>query len=267
MYALSTATGVFDLAGQVRQRSFCSLRLVISASSALAQSTNHFVIVRSKIRIVNNTATIVRWAASGVSALWAVALYVSGFHLATDLRHALAYLPSAAGLLVVGFDLWFWKAPLIRKVSGRPRIYGTWAATLQPSKDSHIPEGGNKGPITAAVVIEQTFFTTAIRQYTEESSSKSDTSTITADRDARQGKTLYFTYSNIVTPEHAPRSPAHHGAALLDVVGDAPASLSGMYWTARLTTGSMSLTLVDRKTDRPGDEAIAAVQPAPPASP
>lgn len=56
-------------------------------------------------------------------------------------------------------------------MTGRPHLYGTWRASITPSPGSRIPEGGNIGLISAAVVIEQTLWTVAVSLHTPESSS------------------------------------------------------------------------------------------------
>ena len=145
---------------------------------------------------MNNTAKFARLVAVSVSAVWAAALFYSGVDLDGHARRVLAYLPSAIGFLVVAFDLWLWKIPGVAHIAGRPRVYGTWKATLRPSSGSQIPPGGNRGPIIGAMVIEQTFWTTSVRFHTDQSSSKSSTSAIAPDTDSRQSKSFYFTYSN-----------------------------------------------------------------------
>jgi hypothetical protein len=106
---------------------------------------------------MQNPSKVVRLVAALVSAAYAVAIYASGVHLQNDFKHALAYLPTILGLGVVAFDLWLWKISGIHRFTGRPRIDGAWVATLLPHPDSHIPPGGNRGPIDAAVIIEQTY--------------------------------------------------------------------------------------------------------------
>ncbi|OBH30757.1 hypothetical protein A5692_18775 [Mycobacterium sp. E342] len=195
-----------------------------------------------------------------VSAVWAATLYLSGEHLDGDVRRGLSYLPSVIGLAVVAFDLWLWKLPGVSRITRRPHLYGTWRATLTPSAESHIPPGGDHGPIRAALVIEQTFWTTAVRLHTDQSNSASSTSSLAAVPDSKQTKTLYFTYANAARQEHSTRSVAHHGTTALRVAGVTPNSLHGTYWTDRLTTGDIDLVLVDRNTDRTEMDALDAVR-------
>lgn len=206
---------------------------------------------------MNSTAKVARWTAVGVSAVWAAVLFFTGLDLNDNIRRGLSYLPSIAGLLVVAFDLWLWKVPGVSRVTGRPHLWGTWKVELQPSSQALIPEGGNRGAIAGAMVIEQTFWTTAVQFYTRESGSSSISAAIVNKTDSKQAKALLFTYSNNARQAHSHRSHQHSGTCRLDVTGTNPRSLSGTYWTDRITAGDMTLTLIDRKDDRPRDEALA----------
>lgn len=207
---------------------------------------------------MNATAKVARWTAIGVSATWAAVLYFTGLDLNDNTRRGLSYLPSVAGLLVVAFDLWLWKLPGVSRITGRPHLWGTWKVELQSSAQSVIPQGGNQGPITGAMVIEQTFWTTAVQFYTRESGSSSISADIVNKTESKQAKFLLFTYVNTVRQAHSHRSHQHSGTCRLDVTGTSPSSLSGTYWTDRVTAGDLTLTLVDRKDDRPRENALKA---------
>ncbi|NYD40033.1 hypothetical protein [Nocardioides panaciterrulae] len=208
---------------------------------------------------MNSTANLARFTAIGVSAVWAAVLFFTGLDLDWEIRRWLAYLPSAVGLLVVAFDLWLWKIPGVSKATGRPHLYGTWRATLTPNPNSRIPEGGNWQP-TGALVIEQTFWTTAVRLHTDQSTSASTTAAITSAPDSKQSKNLYFTYANRARQEHNERSYPHHGTTLLHVTGLKPTRLDGTYWTDRLTSGDIAIQRVNSKVDLSAADALAAVR-------
>lgn len=76
--------------------------------------------------------------------------------------------------------------------------------------------------------------------------------------DSRQAKSLLFTYTNSARQAHSHRSHQHSGTCRLDLTGTTPKSLSGIYWTDRTTAGDVTVTLVDRKDDRPRDDALDA---------
>jgi len=209
---------------------------------------------------MNSNAPFARRIAVTVSAIWAAVLFLTGLNLDYDLRRLLAYVPSLVGFAVVAFDLWLWKLPVVSKIIGRPRIYGTWRAALAPNANSRIPEGGNWGPIVGAIVIEQTFWTMSIRLQTDQSSSSSTTAALITHPESKQSRALYFTYANRARQEHNDRSHPHRGTTVLQVNGIDPKTLDGSYWTDRLTAGDITLTFMDRNVDRPATEAVRLAQ-------
>jgi hypothetical protein len=208
---------------------------------------------------MSNPARPVRLAVAGSSAAYAVALYASGVQLDGSTKQMLVYLPTAAALLVLAFDLWIWKWPLIHKAVNRPRIDGAWLNTLTPSADSHIPPGGNRGPITTAVMIDQTYWSVSATLLSPESRSDSTSAAIRPNGGSRSQSVLAYTYHNEPAQEHRPRSQPHLGASEFHIGGREPGEMSGTYWTARLTAGDMQMRLVSRKTDYPNLAAVLSV--------
>lgn len=206
-------------------------------------------------------ARLIRIVAVCVSAVWALALYVSGVEVDGSTRRVLAYVPSVSVLLAVAFDLWVWKWPGVHKLVGRPRIDGTWRTTIRPHEKSRIAKNGNRGPITSAVVIEQTFWTVSVRLLTAESSSMSDVASLRNHGDSRGQRLLTYTYRNEPRQEHRPRSAPHRGACELTVVGRLPQTIAGTYWTDRLTVGDLELSFVDRETERSSLSDVPASTP------
>jgi hypothetical protein len=203
-----------------------------------------------------NPTKAIRITASAVSAAYAIVLYVTGIRLQHDARQLLAYLPSAFGILVVIFDSWAWKWPVIHSLTGRPRIDGTWIASLRPHPDSHIPTGGNRGPIQAAVIIDQTYWSLGITLLTRESTSFSTAASLRRLGDSHDRHIVTYTYANEPAQEHRPRSQPHVGATQLRVSGQRPPQIAGTYWTDRLTVGDLDLRLLNRNTDYPTLEAV-----------
>jgi hypothetical protein len=195
---------------------------------------------------MNRPSTTARTIATLVSLAYAVALYLSGVHLQHGVKDVVGYLPTAAAFLIGAWDLWLWRLPGIQQVCRRPWITGTWEATLQPTVESHVPEGGNRGPITAYVVIKQSFWSIAIRQYTAESRSESRAA---AWANVSGGNQLTYMYANRPLQQFEDRSRPHLGTTALDVVGLRPDGLTGDYFTDRYTKGDMALRLVDRTTN------------------
>jgi SMODS-associating 2TM, beta-strand rich effector domain len=211
---------------------------------------------------MNSPSRPVRYAAVGVSVAYAVALHFAHVRLDGHVKQALAYLPAAAGLAVVAFDLWLWKLPGVHRLVGRPRIDGTWYCLLTPNPLSRIPDGGNWGPIESAVMIEQTYWSVSVTTMTGESRSTSTSAHLRKVHGSSQQHVLAYTYANEPGQQHRPRSQPHVGASELAVVGRTPAEIGGTYWTARFTAGDMALRHVNRQTDYPTCEAALSAVPA-----
>lgn len=195
-------------------------------------------------------ARFVRIVAVCVSVAWGAVLHLSGVAIGGSAQRLLAYLPSVVVLLTVAFDLWVWRWPGVHIFVARPRVDGTWRTTVRPHEMSQIPSNGDRGPISSAVVIEQTFWTITVRLLTAESSSMSELASMRAHGDSREQFLLTYTYRNEPRQQHRPRSSPHRGACELTVVGRAPTALSGTYWTDRFTVGDIDLELVDRRKGR-----------------
>ena len=180
-----------------------------------------------------------------VGAAYAGATKISGVSLDSTTKQVVALLPVLAiGALVV-WDLWLWRAPGLHRLTGRPRIDGLWSATLEPTSESHIPTGGNRGPIPAYLVITQSYWSLAVRLYTAESTSDSR-AFFWARRPGASWETVAFVYENTPQQKHQHRSPRHLGTCQLDPTDSSPRQMIGTYFTDRYTKGDMSLIRVDR---------------------
>lgn len=190
----------------------------------------------------------VRLGAAAAGLVYAVALRASGVRLELGLRQILAYLPTVVVLFTVAFDKWIWRWPGIRRVVPRPLLTGLWKATLKPTAESHIPDGGDRGPIEAYVVVNQSFWSLSVRLYTVQSRSDSRGMVLTRYDDSDYQR-LSFMYENQPRPEHLHRSPRHVGTCELEVAGKTPTQMSGTYYTDRLTTGEIKLEFCDRSSN------------------
>lgn len=193
-------------------------------------------------------ATTVRTTASIVTTVYTIALPLFGITPTQDAKHLFAYLPSLLAYGVLVFDKWAWRWPLVHRFTGHPWVGGTWRAIVTPAPESHIPAGGNRGPITTYLTIEQTYWTLHATLRTAESASRSDNATI-VKTDGSGIAEVRFLYDNTPRTEYRQRSPRHSGACRLSVTGRTPQTITGSYFTDRFTAGDMDLTLVDRSTD------------------
>lgn len=196
---------------------------------------------------IQRAASNIRLGAAVASTAYGVLLFTSGLHPDRQLKYALAYFPALVGYLVVVFDKWAWRWPGMHRLTGHPRIEGTWRATLAPSPDSHIPAGGNTGPIKAYLTIEQSYWTVHATLRTAESESRSSNATI-EKTDGSGVAELRFLYENTPQAAHQARSPRHTGACRLSITGPAPTMMGGRYYTDRFTAGDIGLVLLNRVT-------------------
>lgn len=203
---------------------------------------------------------LVRYAVVGVSLVYTAVLYLAGLRLDTQYKQVLALLPLVAALVITAWDLFLWRVPGLDRLTRRPRLQGLWRAELHPTAESCIPEGGNRGPILAYLVITQTYWSIAVRQYTGESKSDSRASFWQRSPDAAV-ETLAFLYENNPEQRHQARSPRHLGSCTLDSTSRAPQELVGVYFTDRYTKGDMTMTLIDRSTGHPSFSAAQSYQP------
>lgn len=192
--------------------------------------------------------TSVRITAIVVSAIYTIVLLLVGVKLDSWLKTLLGFLPTIGVVLVIIFDVWVWKLPFVQRFLHRPLLAGTWRATLTPGARSAIPDGGNRGPIEAYVVIEQTFWTIAVTLLSVESSSRSRAASFIPRQDSR-AQILSFVYENVPRLEYRDRSPRHVGTCELAIEGRSPTIITGEYFTDRFTAGEMRLEFCGRSTE------------------
>lgn len=192
-------------------------------------------------------ATTIRFGATTAATAYTAILFLMGLY-PTQFRYLFTYVPAFIGYAVVVFDKWAWRWPLIHRFTGHPWVGGTWRAVLTPSAASHIPEGGNRGPITTYLTIEQTYWSLHATLRTAESTSRSNNASIATTENSSTAEVRYL-YDNTPRAEHEVRSPRHEGAGRIAVTGLTPQSATGRYFTGRLTVGDMDLTLIDRSTN------------------
>ncbi len=211
---------------------------------------------------MNSPAQSIRRGAAAASTVYGALLYLLGLHPDKEMKYALAYVPALLGYLVVVFDKWAWQWPGVHRLTGHPRLAGTWRVTLSPSPKSRIPVGGNRGPIRAYLTIEQSFWTLHATFRTAESSSRSTGATLTKTGGSGAAE-LSFLYENTPQVVHQQRNPRHAGACQLSAIGPSPQAMTGRYFTERLTAGDMDLTLVSRDTGYASFEQARAADTAP----
>ncbi|WP_433612432.1 hypothetical protein [Prescottella agglutinans] len=172
-------------------------------------------------------------------------LAISGISLDSTAKILVGWFPALAAAALLIWDLWGWRIPPLNRLTHRPRIDGLWEVSLTPTEESHIPAGGNRGPIPAYIVISQSYWSLHVRQMTFESGS--DSKSFFWDRiPGSDVERLSFLYQNDPRPEHLPRSPRHLGSCSLNTARLVPTRIQGVYFTDRYTQGEMDLRLIDR---------------------
>jgi hypothetical protein len=126
-----------------------------------------------------------------------------------------------------------------------PDLNGTWQGTIQTTWKN--PETGFRpGPIPVILTIRQTFTRISCVMRTSEMTSRS----FLADfwlNEAEQMKMLVYSYNSQPLPSVVDRSHQHEGTILFELVGDPVTKLKGIYWTARKTTGEVTLTFREQR--------------------
>jgi hypothetical protein len=178
-------------------------------------------------------------AAIGIMVLvWAALLFATGITLNPSLLKPLSLAISIAYYLLVAFDRWLWRLPLVARLVHRPVLRGTWKGELEstwidPSSGSRID------PVDVFLAVRQTYSSVSLRIMTSESSSRSLVASMDAPHD--DVPRVSSTYQNIPRLLIQNRSRIHHGALMLDVEGVPPTRLAGFYWTDRDTKGEVLL--------------------------
>jgi hypothetical protein len=188
---------------------------------------------------------LVRSVIISVAGFYTLGLFVSGATLLPWVNQALAALPIIGSILLLLWDLVLWKLTIFQKLTKRPYLAGFWSVSYRPTAASHIPEGGNRGPILGYLVIRQSYWSISIRSYTAESTS--DSRAIFWElRTGSDFKTPAFIYENLPKESESHRSTRHLGTNRLDPTSASPKEVEGTYFTDRYTKGDMTITMIDR---------------------
>ena len=194
---------------------------------------------------MHRPTVIVRYTILAVGVVYSVLLFVASVHLDTWYKYVIAALPAVGSIALAIWDGWAWRQPWLTRLTHRPRLDGLWQVTLTPTAESHIPEGGNRGPIPGFLVVRQSYWSIHLRQFTAESASRSRTFFWELP-DGAEAETLTFVYENVPQQQFEQRSNRHFGTCGLDIGSLRPRAISGAYFTDRYTKGDMHLTLIDR---------------------
>lgn len=160
-----------------------------------------------------------------------------------------------AGLVLMVWDIWLWKVPLVQRVPGVPRnAHGTWKGVLtsfwvDPST------GSRPAPKPVYLVIRQTATKVSVKLLTDESRSSSSLATIS--QTGEEVFELIYVYINRPDSRVEHRSRMHHGSTVLDISGRPARRLRGRYWTDRDSKGELDFTARTKHIADDFDEAAS----------
>src|SRR5262249_935288 len=172
--------------------------------------------------------------------LRALMLVIDGTQVTTGLFKPCGAVVTVLGLLLLAFDKWAWSFRFLHPwFVDRPYLKGTWKGMLEssyidPATQQRVP------PVEAFLVIRQSYSAIHLRLITKESASEAMANNIPKGEDG--GDSGASVYRNTPQLGHRDRSAIHHGALLIRVEGDPVMSLTGEYWTDRMTRGELRFT-------------------------
>ena len=181
--------------------------------------------------------------------IWGLLLLMQGVPVSPDWLQPFSRVIGVLMMLLTAFDLWFWRWPIFRGwLVKRPVLTGTWRAEVR-SNWVDPATAQTISPISAFMVIRQTFSRTILCLMTDESRSELLGAEIVRADDGTYR--VFGVYRNEPRLGVRRRNQIHYGALELQVAGSPPERMEGHYWTDRDTAGELLLS--DRKTTHAHD--------------
>jgi SMODS-associating 2TM, beta-strand rich effector domain len=144
---------------------------------------------------------------------------------------------SAITLLLLAFDRWIWRWPLVRnatELSGGRVIHGTWRGTLSYAADGD----GAPGEQRIFMAVHQTYSTVNVRCYFPERNSESWSLTANIEKQAHRHVLRYIYRQQAAAPDRERNRPTE-GACELALVGRPVEEISGSYYAERGGKGTI----------------------------
>jgi hypothetical protein len=137
------------------------------------------------------------------------------------------------------YDKYLWRLKLVRQITGKPLVEGTWRGVLQ---SDYVRPGETNPiePIPTVIRITQSDTVLLVTQFTKESTSTTEQGQLTKEADGRWR--LSWLYRNEPRLTIQNRSDVHRGAAELWITGANGCELQGGYFTSRRTRGDFTFT-------------------------
>ena len=152
-------------------------------------------------------------------------------------------LPKVAAIdliLIAIFTKWGWKLKIFQGwLVPFPDLNGTWEGHIQTTWVK--PDTGESpGSIPVILTIKQSFRSVSCVMRTEEMTSYSYAEELKLESD-NQIRQLSYSYTSNPKLTVAGRSTAHDGTIVFEIIGTPASKLKGHYWTARKSTGEITL--------------------------
>jgi len=202
----------------------------------------------------DNTKTRI---AIGIAAVvWLIIAILTNQAVSTVALKSVSIATSVAAIIFVGYDHYVWKWRLVRMVTGKPVVAGTWRGALQsdyvrPGETAAVP------PIPTVIRVTQTDSTLWVTLFTGESESVTEQGRILKEADGRWRMSWLYVNTPKSSVQH--RSNTHRGVCNLYLGGQNGESLRGEYFTSRKTTGELSF---DEWSKRSFGDAASALSSA-----
>jgi hypothetical protein len=170
-------------------------------------------------------------------------------------KHGLQWISGASSaviLLLVLYDRWVWRWPLVRRLSalaGHPVIHGTWKSELAFERDVN----GQPGTLTCYFSVYQTFSSVQVRGFFTTSESRSLTARI--DRPQPNQIQLVFAYRSEAPHSKRNDNRPHDGTTMLNIISRPVEALSGSYYTDRGGAGTIKAVEYSKKLSESYDQA------------
>jgi hypothetical protein len=195
------------------------------------------------------------WTKATIGLFSAIIFAASVFTGESINKHGLQWISGASSaviLILVMYDRWIWRLPLISRISaitGHPVIHGTWKAELEFDRDAD----GKSGSLTCYFSVYQTFSSIQVRGFFTTSESQSLAARI--DRPQRNQTQLVFAYRSEAPYGKRNINRPHDGTVVLNVIGRPVEALGGSYYTDRGGTGTIKSVEYSKKLSESYDQA------------
>lgn len=196
--------------------------------------------------------SLIRTTAYTVGGVWSVAAALAGFQFDDTWKRLLGILPLALVLLFTLWDRWLWKLPVFVRQGPVPDLNGTWLGEYEAE---WIDAQGTRNQKTALAIlsVKQTFTSLSVKLVAEESKSYSVLSHVTQLESGEYR--INYEYSNTPLLKFRQKMPPHLGSAELTIASSRGRTLTGEYWTNRLSQGSLSFKWIS-------DSVVSTVEAA-----